>query len=310
MNLISVVFYPLKKIENKVKQTNWYCNSIPNLENYPGDSWYRKHLERNYDVVNIGSSSAFFCFNYEGFGVKAFNWALKPQSMEYSFKVLKQYFSILKKNGIVLIPFCPFSGLSVDGKWSETAFDKYYYILDRTLIDNYDMVSKRMRHPLLANPRAAIKRLIKDVPKINPSASQCKSSDDFFKSAKKWVENWMHEFNILDLNLPLTKGNEEGRIKRLKTVNQIIDFCKIRDLQPVIVVPPVHSSLLRYFTIEFRKNYIMSFIEDLNQNNLVFLDYLSDERFIKDELYIDSFFMNETGAKAFTKQVLTDLNLI
>lgn len=119
-----MILYPISLIENLIKKTNWYRNSIPNIDNYPGDSWYRKHLERNYHIVNLGSSSAVFCFNYEGLGVKAFNWALKPQSMEYSFKILKQYFSILGQNGIVAIPFCPFSCLSVTGKWTEWAYDK------------------------------------------------------------------------------------------------------------------------------------------------------------------------------------------
>ena len=120
MNIISitkqVLLIPINLLENRVKRTNWYCNSIPNIDNYPGNKWYRDHLDRNYDIVNLGSSSAVFCFNYDGLGVKAFNWALKPQSMEYGFKILKQYFSILKHNGIVLIPFSPFSGLSVTGK--------------------------------------------------------------------------------------------------------------------------------------------------------------------------------------------------
>ena len=60
---------PLDILDNLVRKTNWYRNLIPNIENYPGDKWYRKHLDRNFDIVNIGSSSAVFCFDYEGLGV-------------------------------------------------------------------------------------------------------------------------------------------------------------------------------------------------------------------------------------------------
>ena len=303
---------PINRLESRIKQTNWYRNSIPNIENYPGDKWYRDHLERNYDVVNIGSSSAVFCFDYDGLGVKAFNWALKPQSMEYSFKVLKQYFSILRQNGIVLIPFSPFSGLSVTGKWAECANDKYFHILDRTLIDNYESVAKRRQHPFLSMRLQSIKRLIKDVPSSSMYSYdiQCESKDEYEKSAKNWINIWMKQFNIADLNAPLSMENLEGRKGRLKIVKEMITFCQERDLEPVVVLPPAHESLNKYFSPEFVQNYITSFIEDLNFPEVKVLNYLANPKFTKDEYFRDAYFMNEIGAKAFTKQVLSDVKLI
>ena len=38
-----------------VKKTQWYKSAIPNMSLYPTNEWYREHLERNFDVVNIGS---------------------------------------------------------------------------------------------------------------------------------------------------------------------------------------------------------------------------------------------------------------
>ena len=303
---------PLDILDSLVKKTNWYRNSIPNIENYPGDNWYRKHLDRNFDIINIGSTSGLFCFNYDGLGVKAFNWALKPQSMEYSFKVLKQYFSILKQNGIVLIPFCPFSGLSVTEKWAECANDKYFHILDRTLIDNYESVAKRRLHPFRSMPRLSMKRLIKDVP-LNDMYSyniQCNTQDEFEKSAKCWINLWMKQFNISNLNNPVSAENVQGRKKRLEIVRNIILFCKERDLQPVIVIPPTHPSLNKYFTLEFCRNYIYSFIEELKINDIKVLDNLSSITFSNNEYFRDAYLMNKFGANAYTKHVLVELGLI
>ena len=313
INIIKrVLLYPINRLEAQVKKTNWYRNSIPNIENYPGDKWYRDHLDRNYDVVNLGSSSAVFCFNYDGLGVKAFNWALKPQSMEYSFKVLKQYFSILRQKGIILIPFSPFSGLSVTGKWAESANDKYFHILDHTLIDNYPAVAKRRQHPFLAMPFACIKRLIKDVPASDMYSYNvhCKNLDEFTKSAKRWIDLWTKQFNISDLNKPLSYENLEGRKRRVQIVREMRTFCQERDLQPVIVLPPAHRTLNDYFSPTFINNYITSFIEELNAPSVKVLDYLNHPSFTKDEYFRDAYFMNEVGAKAFTKQVLKDLKLI
>lgn len=315
MNLISIVkqigLLPFKPIDKVIKKTNWYRNVIPNIENYPGDSWYRNHLERNYDVVNLGSSSAVFCFNYDGLNIKAFNWALRPQSMEYSYKVLKQYFSILRPNGKVIIPFSPFSGLSIDGKWGTTANDKYYYILDRTLIDNFNEVSRRRNFPFLSYPIQSLKRLIRDVSEVDmySYSVQCETQEDYKNSALKWIQLWKNEFSIDDLETPLSEALLPGRLSRMKTIVDMIHFCLDRELEPVIVIPPVHESLNIYFTPRFVRNYITTFIDELNMPELRVLDYLSHPLFTKDAYFRDAFFMNENGAKEFTKQVLKDLLL-
>lgn len=90
-------FAALLHINKSVKKTQWYKSVIPNMSLYPTNEWYREHLERNFDVVNIGSSSARYAFDYSGLPVKAFNWGEQPQSLNNGFKILKTYFSILKK---------------------------------------------------------------------------------------------------------------------------------------------------------------------------------------------------------------------
>lgn len=102
---VSIALAPINKI---VKRTNWYKNVTPEWGKFPIEKWYRTNLDRNYDIVNVGSSSALYAFNYEGIPVKAFNWAMQPQSMEYSFRILKNFSSILGPKGIILIPLGPF----------------------------------------------------------------------------------------------------------------------------------------------------------------------------------------------------------
>ena len=80
-------FAALLHINKSVKKTQWYKSVIPNMSLYPTNEWYREHLERNFDVVNIGSSSARYAFDYSGLPVKAFNWGEQPQSLNNGFKV-------------------------------------------------------------------------------------------------------------------------------------------------------------------------------------------------------------------------------
>lgn len=313
MNTIKKVVFAFPLLLNKmVKRTNWYNNVKLDKENYPDNDWYRTHLERNYDVVNLGSSSALYGFDYTGLNVKAFNWASQPQSLEYSFKILKCYFSILGQKGIILIPFSPFTGLSVTGKWAERTFDKYYGILDHTLIDNFARMRRRREYPLLTNPKTSLKRLIRDVPKKTSfrQCAKCRTEEQFTADANNWIHNWMREFGIDDLNAPLSKENIEGANSRKKLLNEIIEFCLERDLRPVIVMPPCHPSLSKLFTPKFRDNYIYSFIKAANIYDVPFLDYFDDERFAKDEDYDNAFFLSEQGARKFTKTVLVDVGLV
>ena len=313
MNKIKKVVFALPLLLNKmVKRTNWYNNVKLDKENYPDNDWYRTHLERNYDVANVGSSSALYAFDYTGLDVKAFNWALQPQSLEYSFKILKCYFSILRQKGIILIPFCPFTGLSVTGKWAESTFEKYYGILDYTLIDNYKQIRRRREYPLFTSPKTSLKRLIKDVPKKTSfrQCVKCTTDEQFNADANNWVKNWMKEFGINDLDAPLSKENVEGANSRKKLLNEMIEFCLTRDLCPVIVMPPCHPTLSKLFTPTFRENYIYSFVKSANIHNVPFLNYFDDERFVDNKDYDNAFFLSQEGARKFTKVVLSDVGLI
>lgn len=310
MNRIAKIPFALPLFLNRlVKKTNWYRNVIPDESNYPDNEWYRSHLERNYDVVNVGSSSAVFAFDYTGLNVKAFNWAMQPQSLEYSFKILKMYFSILAQKGIVLIPFSPFSGLSVAGKWPATANDKYYTILDSTLVDDYESVKRRRNYPLFTQPKASLKSLIRDVPKVvcGTRKRSCYTEEDFQQDAERWIKNWKREFRIDDMDAPLSDENKKGAESRRKLLSEMIDFCLVRELRPVLVLPPMHPSLSRLFTNEFRENYIYSFLRRTNIRNILFLDYFDDKRFVSAEDYDNSFFLSQEGARRFTRIVLEDV---
>lgn len=303
MTLLYVVY----RLNRLVKKTKWFTDGIPIIENYPTNEWYRIHEERNYDIVNIGSSSAKYAFDYSEMNIKAFNWAEQPQSLDNGFKILKTYFSILKKDGIVILSLGPFSGLDVNGKWAKDANDKYYYILDSYLIDNYSCVAFRRRYPLIAYPKQSLRELIKKI--LNKNV-QRKTTDEFIDDSEKWMSEWCHEFNIDDIDAPISYENQKGKNKRIALLSEMIEFCIERTLKPIIVIPPVHPSLAVKFTGKFRENYIYSFIREANQKNVLFLDYIDDIRFGEDKLYRNSFCLNENGARLFTNILLKDTGLL
>lgn len=308
-----ILKHPFLFLNKRVKQTNWYKNIEIDKSNYPTNEWYRDHTERNFDIINLGSSSALYAFDYSDTGLKAFNWGLQPQSMEYSFKVLKNFYSILKHRGFVVIPFSPFSALSVKNKWNFALNDRYYGILDYTLIENHEEVASRRNYPLRAFPKVAIKRLIKDIPPIQhgrAAINKCVTFEDFTLDAKRWIELWKKEFSIDDLNAPISDENLAGMRERRETIMSMIEFCIERELQPILVITPMHPILSKEFSPEFRNSYIYSYIKELNIHNIPFLDYMDSVEFTDDQFYQNSFFLSEEGAKKFTNRFLKDLGLL
>lgn len=295
-------------LDNKVKATNWYKNQVICPDNYPTNEWYREHSERNFDLVVLGSSSARYAYNFENSNIKAFNWALQPQSMEFNFNVLKTYFSILKKGGRVLINFSPMSALSVENKWAISSCDRYYSILDASLIPNYAEVERRRRHPIISTRGRCLKYLYKDIDfeTGNFKHRKCISEKDFEEDAIYWTNLWKKEFAISDLNAPLTDFNKLGMKTRVALVNQMIEFCLERELEPIAVFTPIHSSMYKFFSDTYWQNYFEAFKNQL-KFPVSFLDFYHDRSFISDDFFYNSFFMNDKGASLFTFEVLSRL---
>ena len=95
-------------------KTNWYKSFFVGAdhETYPDNVWYRSHEERNFDVVNLGSSGGKWAFDYADTAVKGMNWAQQPQTLLEDYNLLRCYHSILRKGGYVIITIMPFTGLN------------------------------------------------------------------------------------------------------------------------------------------------------------------------------------------------------
>ena len=84
------------------KRTNDYRNIFADTEKFRNDD----NIPNGLQLVNLGSNHPKFGFNYEGLNVKAMNWAVGPQSLEYDFAILRKECHHLADNAVVLIPIC------------------------------------------------------------------------------------------------------------------------------------------------------------------------------------------------------------
>ena len=93
-----------------------------NPNTYPDNTWYRQHLDRNFDAVFLGDANKVPKLHIPD-GVKAFDWSLSGQNLQWDFNVIRQFFSILKPKGYVVFPL---SDKFVDDLCHKVDESKYY----------------------------------------------------------------------------------------------------------------------------------------------------------------------------------------
>lgn len=234
-----------------IKKTNWFKSLFAdyNHEIYPDNVWYRKNTERNYDLVNLGSNPAKYAFDYSELSIKAMNWSSGAQTLIDDFKLLKNFHSILKKNGTIIVTIMPFTSINKKTGFKDTF--KFFTTMDFTLLDT--RFSKRCywyyRFPILFGKEALkvfVKRIIgKDKSKAENNLVNYNplTEEQLKKDAEQHITGWKKQFAIGDLNAPLTKENLNGRKIRIEIMRNIIDFAVERDYKVVLVIPPRIISL-------------------------------------------------------------------
>lgn len=301
-------------------KTNWYKSMFldPNHEIYPDNVWYREHDERNFDVVNLGSSGGKWAFDYADLNVKAMNWAQQPQTLLEDYNLLRHFHSILKRGGYVLITIMPFTGLNKKtGLMDAMKYVKFdiqgepiqpYMFYEAIRYATYPFLFKKTALKVLIRYFMGRDKKCGLHPETQLEYNPMKSNE-LEKDAKRWIDGWKRQFGISDFDAPLTRENEEGREYRIKLMQTLIDFCTERGYKPVYVIPPVTEHLAKYYTPKFEETYIYGYLKEVNRVVLT-LDYSKDSEFrFNDELFFNSFFLNKKGRKLFTRRVLKDLKI-
>ncbi len=310
-----------REINSQLYKTEWYKSFFLDInhEIYPDNTWYRNHDERNYDVVNLGSSGGKWAFDYSDMGIKAMNWAQQPQTLVEDYNLLRCFHSILRKGGYVIITIMPFTGINK----KTGLFDAMKYLKIDTQGEPiepnmYWEALKYANNPLLFGKKKAIKAIIQYLrgreTKIDKIGNACldynpMTEEQLKQDANLWMEGWRHQFSISDFEAPLTPQNQLGRKYRIRIMRELIDFCLIRGYKPIYVIPPVTKFLADKFTPRFREIYIYDYLRDI-ERNILLLDYSGEKDFMAPELYFNSFFLNVKGRKCFTNRVLKDIGLI
>lgn len=272
--------------------------------------------KQQFDAVNLGSNQALFGFDYDDAGLNGMNWAVSPNSLEYDFKILKQYHSHLKENAFVIIPVCPFLFFAMFGHKKNFENYKYYRFLKPDLIHNYSFwVNLTFRRwPVFSAGRTLINIFLK---KRDQAAQHSKLSIDtnpmddagMESDAAEMIRRWLGSFSLSRIDaIRLSARNKKNIEQNIVILGDMIDFCLENKYKPVIMLLPVMVELFRLLPVSFQEEYIMNPLKKANVKDVPVLNYLNDERFLSHELYLNCWWFNAKGRRFFTNIIMRELH--
>ena len=313
---IGIVFLCIFLILNKaVKRTNWWRNNFVFTRQFVSNKGYRNNLIRNLKICNVGSNPARFAFHYEN--IMGENWSTGTQGLDMDLEILKFNHSYLCKGACVLLSIVPFSSVSgyLDNRGkTKKSLAKFSEALDSLQMQRLPMfrnISIYKRFPLFYEWRA-LGHLVCDEDQdcrllISENPMQRIQME---QDAYEWMRLWKEEFDIKDFHTPLPVWLQEGRRRSLEAMGKMVEFLLERDYRPILISPPVSSSLSKHFTSDVKETYIYSFTKEITTRyHIQYLDYTDDSTLQPPELYFNALFLNLRGRKLFTRRVLKDLEI-
>lgn len=302
--LFSLSFY-YQLPDKIIIRSNWYKNIFNDAERI-------LKIPQHLDIINLGSNPAKFGLDYSESNVKGYNLAVGPQTLSYDFEMLKNYHSYFNEKGPrILLLFCPFS-LCKDVYTKEDGDVykdlRYYPILHKASIAHYDdkLYETWIRHPHKLGLKTYF-RIVRHFRrnKIMQIDFNPLSEKQMKQSALEYIKNWKAEFFLSSLN----PEHLSDRVLSSLTYNshkldEIKDFCKERDINPIIVLPPLSPELNEIIPSDMKERCTYSI---LRNKGLLLLDYTEDIRFCKNEYFLDALKLNKKGRILFTNQLIKDL---
>lgn len=296
------------KMNGLIRRTNWYNNEL-----FPDCRKFWEYNKFNTEVINLGSTSGYYAFDYEGLpNCIGANFALRHNPLSGDLAILKNYFGYLNPNeSHVIITLCVFSSLAGSYNFME---DRFYTLIYPSSIPNFSYrrqqeVKNIAASPIRRFPLWSIYTELQSLLKRNKQG--IKTEEQMKLDAERWIKGWKHEFSLADFSQPLSLINQDALKDASAILNDLISFCNERNMKPVLVLPPMYHTLAEKFDKDARKILLDDLIKMLDDKSVRFLNYMDDSRFSHDTtLFQDSFLLNKNGAKKFTKIVLKDIGVI
>ncbi|WP_227395946.1 hypothetical protein [Jeotgalibacillus aurantiacus] len=247
------------------------------------------------DIINLGASHAMYGYNFKSTGLEHLDLALPAQTIEYDYKLLKEYGEYVKPNGVILVSISQITFGSTENNY----IGNYYKILDRTDIDPFNWIDY---YTYLYLPGANTGRFLSAV------AGRLKQFrwDDHQPWANGGDNYSMRKFQKVENEYQVAVDNNTIR-ENMAYLKAIIDHCNDNGYPVVLTMEPVHQSYAAYFDENVMNELVFQHLDELDLD-VPMLNYMNDKRFSDhQEYFIDPDHLNKEGRKVYSEIVYKDL---
>lgn len=256
---------------------------------------------RNSDEViqigNVGSSHGAYGFLYDDIsdkGYSCFNFANVSQSYDYDLAVLQEFQDHIQEGSVLFIPISYFSFNSevINSKEAEAMSVRYYHFLSPENIPDYDLYVDIITHKLPV--LSAGEDILELLPDLNTvlTAHAAGSGIDAEEIARRAQERYSRHFE---------NKEEYFMPERIEELYEIIDFCKARNITPVLITTPYTKYYIDLVPQDFLEEFYATIDRIADDTNVSYYDYSHDSRFYDNlEPFSDSDHLTEDGAIYFT----------
>ena len=256
-----------------------------------------QEIENRKDLqfINLGTGMGYYDFCYEDISIPAFNFALPQQSLQFDYKILKNYHHKCEKGCkvCIVLPYFIFCGNYIQGL--ERIHERYYSILPMEEVEEYCETSYE----------AYRKKIETDGICGKLELGRPLDGHEMEVQSRKAIENWERQLPIiscmsgqLSVKAMAEMAVTKGWLKR------ILEICRCCEFVPVIIVPPMSSVLLGKISREFRMSHFYDQMYEVIGDTVAVLDYSENGTYCSPELYGWPGFLVKDAAKQFTKEIV------
>lgn len=293
-------------LNHRYKKTHKYLQAMQQFRHM------RAAKSKQYDIVCFGSMSAKYAFDFTDEVISGYNFGYMSQYLYYTDKMLREYYTCLKENSVVILALADMVFLK-HGYGEFGGETQYYGILGNKNMTSYNSEIGFLRYlarefPLLCHP-TWIRFIFHDTAETNSFDLKENPHDaaEMKKLAEEKIVRWISQFHLMDTQNCVGLEFGEIFIETSALLSNMIDFCLTRGLKPVLLVLPVSETFEKQLGKDFMDSVLYANICRANIQGVPVIDFLRDQEFADGNLYVNADCLNKNGRRLFTKRVLSDL---
>lgn len=247
------------------------------------------------DIINLGASHSMYGYYFKPTGLTHLDLALPSQTLQYDFKLLKEYGKHLKPDGVVLISISQitFANAEIEN------VENYYEILDHSEIEPFRLTDYyRYLYFPGTQSESFTSALSSEMKKLKWDSHQPWANDGKNYAARKY-----------DYVEGLYRAAEEENYfeQNLEQLKELLDYCQENGYQAVLTMEPVHQTYETYFDEAKMDKFVFQYLDTL-ETDVPFLNHMNDPRFADNKDYfIDSDHLNSEGRKKYSWIIYEEL---